>query len=240
MLKKLFTAGVVGALAVAALSHTRLGSFAGATFSRLSERAQKAVSPELELERVRFEIARLAHDADAARGEVAEANVGVTLMTRDVQDLRAAVGRETEAARKRGEALKAAKSDAGDQATRELAAEVARLAVRKKTLAAQERVLSRKQATRLVLERHLAALERQRAEMSAAAEDLAAELQLVRLEQAESRLPGDGGRLDEVKRSLAEVRRKLMVQREKLSLAGASEAEPAAGESVDDLLKRLD
>jgi len=249
MLKKLAVIGTVGLITSGIIYQTRLGSYVGTMVNKVTTGLQDSVSPELELERIQFEVAQLDHDIDKSTTQLAEETTAITLLKEDIEATRERLVHDEEILRKRGEDLKAGKVKAtvagrtatSDEATQMLKDEVARFTAQRKQLANQDRILSIRQTAQSLVAKQRETLRRQKSELTTAVAEMESELKLVRLEQMESKYQSDDTRLSDIKQSLKDLRRKVMVQKEKLNLVtGFEDAKVVGGDSVDSILKQLD
>ncbi|VTS05155.1 hypothetical protein [Tuwongella immobilis] len=247
MFKKLAVYGTAGLIATGVISQTRLGSYVGTLFNQVTTGLQESVSPELELERIKFELSHLDQDIDHATTQLAEETTAIRLLNEEITATRERLEQSEVALRKRGEELKkgqvnvsiAGRTPSIDEATRLLREDVDRLGSQRRELANQERILSLRQNTQSLVAKQRETLVRQKAELTAAVAEMESDLKLVRLEQMESQYQSDDTRLADIKKSLKDLRRKVMVQKEKLNLVNQVEEQPTGGESVDEILGRL-
>jgi len=250
MCKKLFAIAIVGVIAVYALSETRAGSHVKAWVSRVGGKIENSVPPETELARIRHEVGQLNGDIDKVKGDLAEANVNVRLLRKEVDELRGAVKTSEATIRKSAEVLKAAHD--GDQiqwgyrqvsfvnAKELLATDVRRHADLKGRLKNREQALATQEQTRDLVEQQLQEMMTQKEELTSAVAEMDAELKLAGVEQIRSKYQNDGTRMSEIKSSLAELRKRVMVQREKLRVTETYQRSPAAEKTVDQILGELD
>jgi len=249
-LKNLVKIALVGLIGVYVVSETKAGSHFRAWVSRMGDKIEQKVDPEMELARIRSEVGLLGGDVDKVKGDLAEANVNVRLLRREVEELRAEVKVSEEAVRKHGEVVKAAAETNRIQwgfrtvslieAKELLMAEVKRHNDVKARLKARETACATHEQTRELIEQELQEMLKQKEELSAAVSEMEAEIKLARVEQVRSKYQNDGTRMADVKSSLAELRKRMLVQREKLHIERSTNRSPVEGKSVDDILAGID
>jgi len=249
MIKKIAVLAAVGLVGAGVLSQTRLGSYIATLYHSAANSVQEAIPPEVELERVRYEIGQLAKDIEKTRGELATEKVAVRDLASEIEELRTELAQNEEVLRARGELLK--KGDAlvrynGRNVSVDEAKELLRLDVqtanaRKKDLLAKEKMLTIRVRNRGVVEKQLIALGHQKTELTTLVAEMEAELKLLRLEQTESKYASNNGsRLSDIQTTLKEVKRRLAVDRETLHLATTLDDTVAASDlTVDQILEGL-
>lgn len=250
MCKKFVGIALVGVIAIYALSETRAGSHVKAWVSRISGTLEHSVPPETELARIRHEVGQLDGDINKVKGDLAEANVNVRLLRREVDDLRKEIKASEAAIRRRAEVIKAAgegESVQWDQrqvshvnAKELLATDVRRHQELKNRLKNREQALGTQEQTRDLVEQQLQEMLGQKEELTSAVAEMDAELKLANVEQIRSKYQNDGTRMSEIKTSLAELRKRVMIQREKLRVTETYQRSPAAERDVDQILRDLD
>jgi hypothetical protein len=249
MIKKLIAIAVVGVVGAYIVGETKAGSHIRAWAGRMSTKLEASVTPEIELARIKNEIANLDGDVDKVKGDLAEANVNVRLLRSETDDLRSQVKAGETAVRKHGEVIEAA-SDSGQiqwgvrkvsyvNAKELLMGEVkrqndlvARLKIHEQTLSAQEQ-------TRDLVEQQLQEMLRQKDDLYGAVAQMESEIKLANVEQIRSKYQNDGSRMGDIKSSLAELQKRVMVQRERLHVAETYTRSPAADKSVKEILGGL-
>jgi chromosome segregation ATPase len=250
-LMKVVKLAAVGLIAVYVVNETKAGSHFKAWVCRIGDKLEKKVkSDDRELARIKHEIGQIDEDVDKVKGDLAEANVNVRLLHREIDDLRAQVKENETAVRKHGDVVKvAAESDriqwgyrtVGHTEAKELLmAEVKRHTDIKARLKARETALAMQEQTRDLIEQQLQEMLAQKEELTAAVAEMEAELKLAQVEQIRSKYQNDGSRMADIKSSLAELRKSVLVQREKLQIARTFDRSPAEGKSVDEILAGID
>jgi len=232
------------------INETKAGSHFRAWASRMSAKIDKKVTPETELARIKHEVGQLDGDIDKVKGDLAEANVNVRLLRREMDDMRQEVKTSETNVRKHGDVIKAANegdriqwgyrpvsyNDAKDL----LLNEVKRHNDLKERLKVREQALITQEQTRELVEQQLAEMLKQKDELTSAVAEMEAEIKLAKVEQIRSKYQNDGSRMGDIKTSLTDLRKRIMIQREKLRLTETSAPKsPAADKSVEEILAGL-
>ncbi|MCE9530952.1 MAG: hypothetical protein K8T89_07495 [Planctomycetes bacterium] len=250
MFKKLFTIAIIAVVGTYLVGETKAGSHVKAWFGRMSAKLDKKIDSETELARIKHEVGQLDGDVDKVKGDLAEANVNVRLLRRDVDDLRTEMKANETAVRKHGDVVKAAAE--GDKiqwgyrtvsyvdAKELLLNEVKRHNDLKARLKAREQALVIQEQTRDLVEQQLQEMLKQKDELASAVSEMEAEIKLAKVEQIRSKYQNDGTRMSDIKTSLGDLRKKVMIQREKLRMSETYTKNPATAKSVDEILGGLD
>ncbi|HEY8504845.1 MAG TPA: hypothetical protein VIL46_09705 [Gemmataceae bacterium] len=247
MVKKLLCFAAAVAVGGYLLSGTRVGSYVSTAYDRARKSVEESVPPEVELDRIRHEVAHLDKDIDKLKGQLAEEIVAVDMLSDEVADERVRLEQEEAFLRARGEELKNAAENVKlggrlvsvDEAKEELSLAVDRHTRARAEFATKEKTLEVRTRTRDLVKKQLEALIRQKSELETAVAELEAELRLAELEQIESAYQDDNTRLSDVKQSLKDLKKRINVQREKLRLSATYDQDSAAHLSVDEILGRL-
>lgn len=250
MIMKMVKIGVIGLLVAFVANETKAGSHFKAWLNQLGAKMEKKVTPEMELARIKNEVGQLDGDVDKVKGDLAEANVNVRLLRREIDDLRKDVKESESAVRKHGDVVKAASADDKIQwgfrtvshvdAKELLMNEVKRHNDLKARLKAREQAVGTQEQTRDLVEQQLQEMLKQKDELTFAVAEMEAEIKMAKVEQIRSKYQNDGTRMGDIKSSLAELRKKVMVQREKLRITETYTKNPAADKSVDEILSGID
>lgn len=252
MLRKMVVAGVVLAGTSALVSQTKLGSYFRAAVTKMEQRVDESVSPELELVRIRNSVKDMDAEVEKAQGQLAAARVTAKSLAVEVDELKGQVEQMELATTKFGEMIKALtgtqtvefrgrKLNAAD-ATEVLAGEVGKVKSRKKELETKQKMQAIRARNRDILERQVAALRLKKDEVAADIAQLEADIQLTKLEQTESRYQNNGTSLADVKTSLKRLKEKVEIERETLKVARDYDAEAtvkSTGKSVDQILSGM-
>jgi chromosome segregation ATPase len=247
---------VVAAIAGAAVIGLK-SSWGQLARHKFSSAVKSHIKPELQIERMKQEIAKLDRDIDKNWGPIAEEEFAIKKLKSDVVDGQAYLDK------KKAEMLAAA-TDLEAKATkiRYAGAERSQSDVRRmlsadaKTYTAKAREVEAKQ-------KHLAARERKlesfmarqqemkslKAELHTRLETIEADLAALRLAETKSKLPsGDSGRLDDIKKTMNELEEYLGVRTRANELrdaaqAGAEENKPATptkdSAANDDVIRKV-
>ncbi len=250
MLKRIFAIAVLGIVGTYIVSETKAGGHFRAWAGRVGSQIETSVTPEMELTRIKSEVGQLDGDIDKVKGDLAEANVNVRLLHRDVDEIRKEVKENETAVRKHGEVVKAATETEYIQwgarkvnysnAKELLMSEVKRHNDLKARLKAREQALGTQEQTRDLVEQQLQEMLKQKDELTGAVDEMEAEIKMAKVEQIRSKYQNDGSRMGEIKTSLTDLRKRIMVQREKLRVADTFTKSPAADKTVDEIMGGLD
>ncbi len=246
MYKKLIGLVMAGIFVTVLALTTKVGSYLGVAYDRLSTQAQKAIPAEIEIERLRREIARLDRDIDQARSELAEENVACQELASEVMERRAALERLESKILSTATALKAknvptqvnGKAPAAVEATSELKTDVARFNTQQSELRSLERQLVLHEKSRKAAEKKLEALRQQQKELTITLKEIENDLKELRLEQVQSVTASDDSRLSDIKESTKALKKRIAIEREKLRVKNATNDE-ATPETVDEILTRM-
>lgn len=212
----------------------------------LQAEAEEAVPPEVELQRLRKEVAKLDGDIEAKQSELAEAIVAVETTEREVDDLSASVEGRRKALAARALEIKAAKEFVKidgelisvSKAKAKLDSDFKRWERSRSELNNSEHALQIQIRNRDMLRDHLDALVSQQREMQSAVEEMDSLLKQLELEQMQSQYQNDDSRLSGIKGDIQKLRQRVEVQRQKLKLA-EEYAPESSGASVDEMLEKL-
>lgn len=250
MIRKVFKLAIIGLIGVAIVNETKAGSHFRAWVSRMGSKLEKQVTPEAELARIKHEIGLLDGDVDKVKGDLAEANVNVRLLHREIDDLRKDVKESEAAARKHGEVVKNASTNDQIQwgfrtvnyvdAKDLLMSEVKRLNDLKARLKSRETALSTQEQTRELVEQQLQEMLKQKDELAMAVTEMEADIKVAKVEQIRSKYQNDGSRMADIKSSMAELRKRVLVQREKLRINENFLKVPVIEKTIDEIIAGID
>jgi hypothetical protein len=251
MTKKILLILIIGIVGAAALANSKAGSYIRAQVAAWQDDVEDSIDPQVELRRIRFEIAQLDKDADAVKGDLAEANVNVRVLAKEVEELRKDVEVSDKSVRAHGDVMKVASESDKIQWGRRRAVtygeakdllfqEVKRHNEMKARLKQKEAGLVAQSQTRDLIKQHFEAMIEQKDELTNAVQDLESEVRLAQVEQVNSKYQDDGTRMAKVKKSMADLRKRTLVRREKLNLnKSTAERNPGATLTVDEILGGL-
>ena len=222
------------ALAVVAglflLNKTNVGSYAGLAWSKVKAKAARSVPPEVELERIRNEIAQIQPDMKQTLSAMAEEMVAVDNLREDVNKTRAALAhqKDTILSMKRDvENAKDLKFVVYDQREYPVARIREKLArdwesykVCEEGLKTKEKLLEAREQGLTVARENLAAMRAKKEQLEVEVAQLEAELKNVRLAQTRSNFQVDDSRLARINASLQGVRDRLKVMKTEQDLRG--------------------
>ncbi|HJZ56151.1 MAG TPA: hypothetical protein VKE74_14380 [Gemmataceae bacterium] len=254
MIKKLIVVAVVGGLAVAAVSKSRIGSYLRTEWKCLREAAEEQIPPEKEIARLRDEVSRIDTDIKKvvkeqvkleqerdeliAKKKLLEKNLPGM---RDRLNSRAAMVRSAEQQEKAGEKGVTLQFSPDDRAVsvpaakmklegwvQELAASEKELKVLDQKIDSLNRIIGKLEEKRLAMTRAKDELER-------SIDELQEELLALQIQQMESKYQTDDTRTAQIKESIAKLRKRMDLQRRELAKLQGTGAE-AATKSVDEIM----
>ena len=245
MCKKIGIAAVAVLAGLLVLNNTRLGSWVGFAWKKAKDGICKQVPPEVEIERLRYELTQIDKEIDKNTKALAPDVVAV-------EELQKQVDNGTKNLKVRYAALMKAKKsvDDGDKLVsfngRQLKPDAARQAIRaewdsyvlfEKTLKSKEKLLESKERHLAQAKKALANWSQTRNELVAQIDAIEADLKEVRMAEAEENFQIDNTRLTRFQGSLDELKKSVRVKQEELKLhrefARSPEAQPAADKSGD-------
>jgi len=253
MCKKILLVGAVGLLTAALLTQTKLGSHAKAWMHRAEDKLESSVPDEVEVQRLKMEVAEIEKEIKAATGDVAKENVEARMQGEKVVALAKQVKDSGEALKARAALVKAAEtdkdthfvkfegrnvnlSDAKDLLQKQVRLQVAA----EKNLRSEETMLTVREKTRDLANQHLKTLVAQKSELEAVVTEMEADIKQLKIEQLESKYATDGSKVSEVKESIAKLKKRIAIQREKLNLAKSYDPKSVDNKSVDEIMAELE
>lgn len=255
MLKKMVILGVIGFVAVSALSGTKLYSYVCSLARDARERAESKIPPEEEIKRLRNEIRKL--DGDIVK--VAEAWAVQDVEVEKLQPKVEASIRTQKAAlaelKTRGERIKSSeghvtfgtKTSTVEDAKAELERDASKYKSAQATLDLQQSTLANRIKARDGLKQQLDTMKAQKSELATAVDELEVQLIAHKAEQARSKYQTDDSRLAKIKEDIQNLKTKMSVETKKHKAlqdlngetpVAAPKAEPT--KSVDDILGGLE
>lgn len=251
MLKKMVILAVVGFVAVAAISGTKLASYIRSEVRAVREEAEANVPPEKEIARLKNEVNLLDGDIKKLVHHLAKERVEVNQLKDKVDEMNTKQARDVELYDARYALLEKAEKNNTQQvsfganavslndARRDLDQMLVRLENNKKSIAAHESLLSNRIKVRDTLEKQLEAMKNQKSELANSIDSMEAELAALKLQQMESKYQTDDTRLARIKDDMQKLKTKVAVEREKLNLMPTAYEDTApAAKSTDELKAR--
>jgi len=251
MLKKMVILGVLGFIAVTAISGTKVASYLRSEARSMRQQAEDNIPPEKEIDRLKNEVNLLDKDVKTLVNQLAKERVEVNQLKTKVDEMVAKQSKDKELFNARLDAVEKAEGQVvfGNRtmsvsaAMAELKADEKRLKNAEKSLVAHEQLLANRIKIRDSIEKQLEATKNQKSELAGAIEEMEAELALLKLQQTESKYQTDDTRLSKIKEDLRKLRTKVEVKREELKITqtvsdDAPVAAPSAT-SVKDELKSM-
>lgn len=252
MLKKMVILAVVGFVAVAAISGTKLASYIRSEVRAAREEAEANVPPEKEIARLRNEVNLLDGDIKKAVNQLAKERVEVNQLKDKIDEMNVKQAKYLAQYDDHYAKLEAAEKNNTQQvsfggtpvsigdARRDLDAQLVRLESNKKSIAAHESLLSNRIKVRDTLEKQLETMKNQKSELANSVDAMEAELAALKLQQMESKYQTDDTRLARIKDDMQKLKTKVAVEREKLNLMPTvyDEGVSTTGKSTDELKAR--
>lgn len=230
MLKKMVILAVVGTVAFAAISGTKIASYIRSEVRAAREHAEESIPPEKEIARLKNEVALLDGDIKKLVHHLAKERVEVNQLKDKVDEMTAKQSRDLELYDARYAALEKAEKNNTQQvsfgdrsvsvndARRDLDSMLVRLENNKKSITAHESLLANRIKVRDTLEKQLEAMKNQKSELANSVDAMEAELAALKLQQMESKYQTDDTRLAKIKEDMQKLKTKVAVEREKLNL----------------------
>lgn len=210
---------VVAGLGIAAVAVTGVGP---AMWERAKNKLEKQVPPEVQIEQLKLDIAKLDKDIDKNWTMIAKYDI-------DVKRMREEIVAEQKAAKELDKDLASALDEFEakakfvnfrsqqynrDQAKRKLENEAAYLKSLKSKIESKQQLLVARETKLSTANQIQEEMKTQKAELAAAVERLQADLEMLNLRRTESKLPtSDRTRLDKIKTKLAKLQDEIEVER---------------------------
>jgi chromosome segregation ATPase len=250
MLKKMVILSVLGFIAVAAFSGTKVASYIRSEVRSARQHAEDSIPPEKEIARLRSEVGQLDKDSKALVHQLAKKRVEVNQLKDDVDGLATKQSAEKARLLARAEIIDKAEGQVTlDNRPMSVEAAKVKLEAEVKTYKSAQKKLEATQARldsfikqRDALEKQFETMQTLKTELSAAIDEKEAELTVLNLHQMESKYQTDDTRVAKIKEDLRKLGTKLDVQREELKLTQKVSEEPApsvSGKSAGDIVAPL-
>ena len=255
MFKKLLLVGVIAAAGVFVLKGTKFFGYAKQEVVSWKDWADDQVPVEKKIAQMRKEVVGLDGDLEKVKTELATSIVKVRELTAQSADQRAIVTSDQKQLQARGDAIRDALANKGDDdktkvnavsvtdAKERLARDVNVWKSRKTHLDALEQSLAHHERIKATLEQQFDSLRTQKEDLKAQIDAVEAEYKALQLQQIESKYQTDDTRLARIKENLRSMRTKLDVEKEKLKLTPKVHEAPAsttgAEQSVEEILAPL-
>jgi len=227
-IRKFFLAtGLVLGL-VAVLTCTKLGGYLRVGYDRAANQLSQAVSPELEIERLKNEIRKLTPELEKNVSIVANEQASVDRLENEIKAAKESTAKKREQLLNTGKDLDTGETEfirGGKVFTRKEVAQ--RFALDWETFKRQEaevkarqEILAVRQEKLVIAKEQLAAMKNQQEMLNLQVAKMETELQKVRLTQTQSNFALDDSKLADVKRSMADLQERIDAERIKTELAG--------------------
>ena len=257
MIKKMVILGVVGFIAVAALSGTKIASYLRSEARSMRQQAEENIPPEKELARLKNEVDELDRETKKLNFQLAKEMVEVRVLSANVDKLAAEQAERKAELKARGEAISSAeRKGATEQVsygnrTLSVAAAKTKLESDAKVYVTLENSLEGKRTelttrtqTRDDLAKQREEIESKKAELRATLSKMEAQITRHKLQQVKSKVQTDDSKLSRIQQDMDALQKKLDIKDEELNLSqpdrnGSPTTTPAAEKSVDDILAPL-
>lgn len=256
MLKKMVILGVIGFVAVTAISGTKIASYLRSEARSMRQQAEDSIPPEKELVRLKNEVDDLDRETKKLNFQLAKEMVEVRALGANVEKLTAEQAERKTELKARGEAISAAERKGTEQVsygnrTQSIAAAKTKLESDAKVYVTLENSLEGKRSelstrtqTRDDLAKQREEIESKKAELRAALSKMEAQITRHKLQQVKSKVQTDDSKLSQIQKDMEALQKKLDIKDAELDLSQPSRsvnptATPAAEKSVDDILAPL-
>jgi len=221
MIKKvaIVALGIAAALTVLG-TFTRVGSYSGTCWTKLCNKAAQQVPLELEIDRLKHEVAQLVPDLRKNLSSIAQEMAAVEKMRDEIATIRTNLDKQKTAMLKLSNDLDSGEThyihNGRDYTRAQVAQKLERdLEAYKRAeaeLAAKEKILAAKEKSLDAAKAQLATIKDQKTELEIQIAQLEAELKDVRVTQTKSKFALDDSRLSDIKRSLADLRSRVRAE----------------------------
>jgi len=242
----LIAAGAAGAVALIngvsrGLPHT--------AWKKVQAGIERTVSPEMELDRIRDQIAQLTPDMHENISRVAREMVAVESLGKQVDAARASLDQQKASLMAMTDALE--KGDltrvhmTAPEVKRQLDRQLKSYKNCERELQTKQKILEAKRQALETARQQLIEIREQKAKLEAVVADYETELATLRLEQARSKVQVDDSRLGDIKGSLEKLREKIQEERAKIQLTGEflpstlNPAEPQDKATTEDVVNKV-
>jgi len=251
MCKKLGILAAVAVVGTLVVSQTRLASYVGTAWNRITVKAHKQVSPEFQIERARFLAGKLTNDIETQKGVVADETVKLNELTRSVETARKNVERRRdELAAVRGQidggevkvSLNDKRTVPAGEAEKELAREYKTWTLMDDELKSREKLLSVQKQKKDLAEQQLNTLFSKKRELEVRIAQAEARLSELRMQQARTNSVRGDNTLAEVNELLGDLERETELENVKAQLDQQYNTKPAGTEpavSADEMREWL-
>jgi chromosome segregation ATPase len=251
MCKKLLIAAVAVVIGLVVVRNTRVGGYLRVWKDRCAHWAEKQVTPEMEIARLRGDLDRLDLDVKMQYSGISEETVLVEELQADVT----ALEEKLAAKRKRILTMKedlskdtkfivyGGKEFSHARVKAELRRDFAAFKSLEKQLAAQKKLLAARENGLNQAREQLAGLESTRDNLRVKLAELEADLKTLRVAQTRSPIAFDAGKLGSIKKGVADLERRLKIETKKFQLEETGAEKPLpVGEKAkpDNLLKEIE
>ncbi len=247
-LKKILLLGGVIALGVAFIGTGTVKKLAAYAKHEVQSFADKAGTPEREIERLRDEVKSLDKTERQLKDELAQEIVQADRLNKAVADLRTRVTTERADVVAFGESIKKATTQVSlgkrtlsiDDAKRQLKLDASAVAQREQTLKTMESTLVNREESKSILTQNLNEIQAVKSDLTNTLDALEVEYKALRLQATKNKYHRDDSKLSAVRDGIEKLKEKLEVQRVRIGLdTGKGRIDAPVTESVDDILAPL-
>lgn len=247
MLKKIAIAAVAVLAGLLVLNNTRLGSWCGFAWHKAKEAVSKQVPPEMEIERLKFELTQLEPEIKKNTSALAKEMQAVEDLHEDIAKTKIRLDKkyaEIQAAIQEVDSGAKLVSYNGRKYQSLVEAKEAILLDRetykqaKKSLEARENLLAAKESAIVEAKKQLASWQATRQQLADEIDQLEAELKALKIAEEQNNIRIDNTRLNRFRASLDDLKHTLKVRQKELALskgefAPAPDLKPAKVEAVE-------
>jgi chromosome segregation ATPase len=247
-LKKIVLLGGVIALGVAFIGTGTVRKLAAYAKQEVQQFADKAGTPEREIERLREEVKSLDKTERQLKDELAQEIVQSDRLSKAVADLRTKVSAERSDVLAFADSIKKADKQVSvgkrmlsiDDAKRQLKLDTQAVAQREMTLKTMESTLGNREEAKSILTQNLNEIQAVKSDLTNTLDALEVEYKALRLQATKNKYTRDDSKLSAVREGIEKLKEKLEVQRVRIGLdTGKGRIDAPVTESVDDILAPL-
>jgi chromosome segregation ATPase len=247
-LKKLLLVGGIVGLAVAFIGTGTIKKYASYARQEIQQFADKAGTPEREIERLREEVKKLDKVEKEMKDELAQQIVSCDRLVMATAELRAKVTNEKAEAlafadqidNAKGKVSFGSRTISPDEAKRQLKSMVSAYQHREKTVSSMETTLIHKEEAKKMLAAQVSEIQTERLRLTNELDAIEAEYQALKLAGMKNKYHRDDSKWSNVREGIEKLREKMEVQRVRVGLdTGAGRIDAPITESASDIVAPL-
>jgi chromosome segregation ATPase len=247
-LKKVLLVGGIVALGVAFIGTGTVKKYASYARQEIQSLADKAGTPEREIERLREEVKKLDKVEREMKDELAQEIVQCDGLAKKVAELRTKATSQRAEAESFGETVKTAAGRVSlgkgtlsqDEAKRHLKTLVSAAASQERTVASLETTLVHREASKNALKGQVTEIQTLREQLSNELDQLEAEYRAIKLAGMKNKYVRDENKWSAIRQGIEDLKQKIEVKKVRHSLdTGAGHTDAPVTESVEDILAPL-